>query len=35
VAGAYAWRDLPGVGHFPHEEAPAAVTAAIADWATS
>jgi len=34
VAGAYEWRELPGVGHFPHEEEPAAVTAAIADWAT-
>ena len=32
VAGAYEWRELPGVGHFPHEEAPAAVTAAIRDW---
>jgi pimeloyl-ACP methyl ester carboxylesterase len=35
VAGPYRWRELPGVGHFPHEEAPALVTAAIADWATS
>jgi pimeloyl-ACP methyl ester carboxylesterase len=33
VAGAYAWRELPGVGHFPHEEAPDAVSAALADWA--
>jgi pimeloyl-ACP methyl ester carboxylesterase len=33
VAGAYEWRELPGVGHFPHEEDPATVTAAIADWA--
>jgi pimeloyl-ACP methyl ester carboxylesterase len=32
VAGAYEWRELPGVGHFPHEEAPDAVTAAIAAW---
>jgi pimeloyl-ACP methyl ester carboxylesterase len=34
VAGAYEWRELPGVGHFPHEETPDDVTAAIADWAT-
>jgi pimeloyl-ACP methyl ester carboxylesterase len=34
VAGAYEWRELPGVGHFPHEEDPATVTAAIADWST-
>jgi pimeloyl-ACP methyl ester carboxylesterase len=34
VAGAYEWRELPGVGHFPHEEGPATVTAAIADWST-
>ena len=33
VAGAYEWRELPGVGHFPHEEAPDDVTAAIAAWA--
>ena len=33
VAGAYEWRDVVGVGHFPHEEAPDEVTAAIADWA--
>jgi pimeloyl-ACP methyl ester carboxylesterase len=33
VAGAYEWRELPGVGHFPHEESPDQVTAAIADWA--
>jgi pimeloyl-ACP methyl ester carboxylesterase len=35
VAGAYEWRELPGVGHFPHEEAPEEVTAAIAAWATT
>jgi pimeloyl-ACP methyl ester carboxylesterase len=35
VAGAYEWRELPGVGHFPHEEAPDDVTAAIAAWATA
>jgi pimeloyl-ACP methyl ester carboxylesterase len=34
VAGAYQWRELPGIGHFPHEEAPHGVTAAIADFAT-
>jgi pimeloyl-ACP methyl ester carboxylesterase len=33
VAGAYEWQELPGVGHFPHEEAPDDVTAAIAAWA--
>ena len=33
VAGAYEWRELPGIGHFPQEEAPDTVTAAIADWA--
>jgi len=33
VAGAYEWRDVVGVGHFPHEEAPDEVTAAIAAWA--
>ena len=32
VAGAYEWRELPGVGHFPHEEVPDQVTEAIADW---
>ncbi|WP_222262359.1 alpha/beta fold hydrolase [Modestobacter marinus] len=34
VAGAYEWRELSGVGHFPHEEAAEEVTAAIAGWAT-
>jgi pimeloyl-ACP methyl ester carboxylesterase len=33
VAGAYEWRELPGVGHFPQEEAPDAVTDAIVTWA--
>jgi pimeloyl-ACP methyl ester carboxylesterase len=33
VAGAYEWRELDGVGHFPHEESPDEVTAAIAAWA--
>jgi pimeloyl-ACP methyl ester carboxylesterase len=33
VAGAYEWRELPGIGHFPQEETPDAVTKAIADWA--
>ena len=33
VAGAYEWREMPGVGHFPHEEAPDEVSAAIAAWA--
>jgi len=35
VAGAYEWRELAGVGHFPQEETPADVTAAIAGWATT
>jgi pimeloyl-ACP methyl ester carboxylesterase len=35
VAAAYEWRELPDVGHFPHEEAPEQVTAAIAAWATA
>ena len=34
VAGAYEWRELPGVGHFPQEETPDEVTRAIAGWAT-
>jgi pimeloyl-ACP methyl ester carboxylesterase len=33
VAGAYEWRELPGIGHFPQEETPDAVPKAIADWA--
>ncbi|SEK42518.1 Pimeloyl-ACP methyl ester carboxylesterase [Blastococcus sp. DSM 46786] len=33
VAGAYEWRELPGIGHFPQEEAPDEVTRAIAAWA--
>jgi pimeloyl-ACP methyl ester carboxylesterase len=32
VAGPYEWRELPGIGHFPHEEAPAEVSRAIAEW---
>jgi pimeloyl-ACP methyl ester carboxylesterase len=32
VAGPYEWRELPGVGHFPHEEVPDAVSDAIATW---
>ena len=34
VAGAYEWRELPGVGHFPQEEAPDDVCRAIVDWAS-
>ena len=34
VAGAYEWRELPGIGHFPQEEAPDTVSAAIAEWAS-
>jgi pimeloyl-ACP methyl ester carboxylesterase len=33
VAGAYEWRELPGTGHFPAEESPQEVSAAIAHWA--
>ncbi|MPQ98055.1 alpha/beta fold hydrolase [Modestobacter sp. I12A-02628] len=33
VAGDYEWRELPDVGHFPHEESPATVTAAVTAWA--
>ncbi|MGY2067182.1 alpha/beta fold hydrolase [Blastococcus sp. SYSU DS0619] len=33
VAGAYEWRELPGIGHFPQEEVPATVSRAVADWA--
>ena len=33
VAGAYEWRELPGVGHFPQEETPGPVTRAVAEWA--
>lgn len=32
VHASYAWQELPGVGHFPAEEAPEAVTAAVARW---
>jgi len=34
VAGAYEFRELPGIGHFPHEEAPAEITRAITQWAS-
>jgi pimeloyl-ACP methyl ester carboxylesterase len=33
VAGAYEWRELPGTGHFPAEEAPDQVSADIIRWA--
>jgi pimeloyl-ACP methyl ester carboxylesterase len=33
VAGAYEWRELPGIGHFPPEEAAADVATAITTWA--
>jgi pimeloyl-ACP methyl ester carboxylesterase len=35
VAGAYEWRELPGIGHFPQEEAPDIVSEAIASLAAS
>jgi pimeloyl-ACP methyl ester carboxylesterase len=33
VAGAYEFREMPGIGHFPQEEAPAETSRAIAEWA--
>ncbi|MGY2083072.1 alpha/beta fold hydrolase [Blastococcus sp. SYSU DS0539] len=33
VAGAYEWRELAGVGHFPQEEAPEEIGRAVAAWA--
>ena len=33
VAGPYEFRELPGVGHFPQEEAPDEVSRAVAEWA--
>ena len=35
TAGPYAWRSMPNVGHFPHEEAVAATNGLIVDWLTS
>jgi pimeloyl-ACP methyl ester carboxylesterase len=35
VAGAYEWRELPGLGHFLPEEAPDTVSTAIAEWAAA
>jgi pimeloyl-ACP methyl ester carboxylesterase len=35
VAGAYEWRELPGLGHFLPEEAPDTVCSAIAEWAAA
>jgi pimeloyl-ACP methyl ester carboxylesterase len=32
VAGSYDWVQLPGVGHFPHQEAPDDVTDALLSW---
>jgi pimeloyl-ACP methyl ester carboxylesterase len=32
VDGRHDLISLPGVGHLPHEESPAVVTAAILDW---
>ncbi len=32
VAAPYAWRTIPGVGHFPHEEAPDAFNAELLSW---
>jgi pimeloyl-ACP methyl ester carboxylesterase len=33
VAGAYEWRTLPGIGHFPQEEAPDDVSRLLTAWA--
>jgi pimeloyl-ACP methyl ester carboxylesterase len=33
VSGLYQWRQLDGVGHFPHREAPELVTGEILRWA--
>lgn len=33
VAGAYEWRLLDGVGHFPHQESPDQVTGELIRWA--
>ncbi|MDR1999571.1 MAG: alpha/beta hydrolase [Frankiaceae bacterium] len=33
IRGDYEWRLLPGVGHYPHEEAPGAVSEQIIRWA--
>lgn len=35
VAGPYQRKDLPGIGHFPHEEAPDAFNALVLDWLAS
>jgi pimeloyl-ACP methyl ester carboxylesterase len=32
VTGEYEWRALPGVGHFPHDEAPDEVSAQLVRW---
>ena len=35
TTGPYAWRTLPQVGHFPHEESHAATHSLILDWLSS
>ena len=35
VARAYEWRELPGIGHFPQEEAPDTVSEALITWSAS
>jgi len=32
VSGSYRWHELPDVGHFPHEEAPATVNSLVTTW---
>jgi pimeloyl-ACP methyl ester carboxylesterase len=29
VSGPYEWRELPGLGHFPHQESPELVSAEL------
>jgi pimeloyl-ACP methyl ester carboxylesterase len=35
VAGSYEWRLLPGVAHFPQEEAPTEVSRALVEWSSA
>jgi pimeloyl-ACP methyl ester carboxylesterase len=32
VTGKYEWRELPGLGHFPHQEAPKLVSSELLGW---
>jgi pimeloyl-ACP methyl ester carboxylesterase len=33
VRGSYEWHELPGVGHFPHDEVPETVSSELVRWA--